>query len=143
VVRAIIDGSQIGDGDIGVPVLGRPLMGLALRFSADDAASADDLAVVEGFVSWSRYDAMNGDLETVITCDRFKVLTRSPASQDDPVPAPGTPIRQLGRLRSVWTYEFEAFALPDVSQQWKVLSAERFGRFGHYRVEIEPDDDEA
>ncbi|MDX6254632.1 MAG: hypothetical protein QOJ11_966 [Frankiales bacterium] len=92
---------------------------------------------MEGAITWARFDDRNGLLESVITADRFKVLTRAPATPADPVPTLGTSVRQAGRLYSVGSYEFDAFRLPDVRQSWLVLAAEQVGP-DNVMVDVEP-----
>jgi hypothetical protein len=134
-MRARIAEWQIADGDVETPVAGSVLEGLALRLHTTGHAGEDEV-VVEGTITWARFDERNGLLESVITADRFKVLTQARATPADPVPTLGTLVRQAGRLHSVGSYEFDSFRLPDVTQSWLVLAAQQGP--DDYMVDVDP-----
>jgi hypothetical protein len=136
-VRARIAGWQIADGEIEAPVPGSVLDRVALRLSQAAQDSSDHLAVIEGTISWARFDDENGFMETVVAAEGFNVLTQEPATAADPVPAIGTSVRRTGRLHSVGSYEFDAFGLPDVTQAWMVLAVEPVG-IDDFMVDIDP-----
>jgi hypothetical protein len=137
-LRARIAGWQIVDGDVETPVAGSVLEGCALRLHTTGHAGEDEV-VVEGTITWARFDERNGLLESVITADRFTVLAQAPATPADPLPRLGTPVRQAGRLHSIGSYEFDAFGLPDVTQSWLVLAGEKVER-DDFMVDVEPVD---
>ena len=136
-MRAFIAEWQIADGEIAIPLAGSFLDDLALRLGPGAQATSEDEVLVEGTITWARFDERNGLLESVIAAERFSVLTQDPATLEDPVPAVGTPVRRAGRLHSVGSYEVDAFGLPDVRQSWLVLAAERVG-LDDLMVELEP-----
>jgi hypothetical protein len=150
-VQALINGWILADGDLPMPVAGETLSGLALRLS-DQAIDRDQEAVaVEGVITWARLqpDSLrfvphpksrrgNGMLETVIQTNGFRVLTGDACLADDPVPEVGAHVRREGYLVSVGPYEFHAFGLPDVSQNWRVLSVRDCRLPDDLLVEFEP-----
>jgi hypothetical protein len=136
-VRAQIAGWQIADGEIQVPTPGLVLRRVALRLRQAAEGSSDDLTLIEGTIAWARFDDRNGLAESVIAAEGFEVLTQEAATAADPGPEIGRAVRLAGHLYSVGSYEFEAFGLPDVAQDWTVTTVERVG-VDDFMVDLNP-----
>jgi RNAse (barnase) inhibitor barstar len=150
-MQVLIRGWMLVDGDLSYPVPGEVLSGLALRLSSDSSYPEQQAVVVEGTIRWANFDPNalryvplprsqrgNGVMETVVEATGFKVLTYEECSAEEPVPEVGARARREGYLSSAALYEFEAFGLPDVSQNWLVLSVRELTPPDDLLVELEP-----
>lgn len=125
----VVIGDEIPEPLPGVVI---PLMAVRLgwRWTADGRDEPYD-----GLVEWSRADELNQLFETVFTTSTFKALTQDTA--EGRLPEVGDRITLRGTLSCVRSYEFEAFDLPDVRQQWRVTSLLSHDQDG-YLIEAEP-----
>ena len=137
-MQAMINGWIIGDGELAMPVAGAVLSGLGLRLTSDVWSPRWDAVVVEGTVTRARFSRLAALVETVIESHGFRVLTQEAATGTDRLPEVGGHARCEGYLTSVHPYEFVDFALPDVSQDWRVISVRDRGRSDDLVVEVEP-----
>lgn len=137
-MQARINGWIIADRELARPVSGEVLSGLALRLNTRLWDSYWEATELEGTLAWVRFDPLNGLLETVIDATDFRVLTEDPAEAEDPLPEVGARVRRVGYLSSVGPYEFHTFGLPDVSQDWRILSVRELTPPDDLVVDLEP-----
>lgn len=135
-MRVFIPGDVIVDGDIAIPLVGAVIPAMGVCLLTDGIVGDDRASLVEGVVTWSRFDARSGLTEAVVTTDTCAMLTRA-NSTGGTEPEVGATISVRGDAICVRTYEFEAFQLPDVSQAWRI--SEVIGSdIDGYLVDVDP-----
>jgi hypothetical protein len=124
--------------DLAEPVPGELLSGLALEIVPSRFAqgAVHDLVVIDGTISWARFDSMSSVFEMVVDAEGFRLLTRvwNPANHE--FPRVGGEVSVEGYLCGIREYEFEAFGLPQISQDWLVDSAAQLLEGKDYLLEV-------
>lgn len=136
VLHAQLNDYIVADGDVEEPTAGAVLRGLALRLIPRRTRALATSEVVDGAVEWARYDEDNQFFESVVNAGRFRLLTQ--VEGRGPGWSIGSSVRVEGFLVSVGPYEFEAFGLPDVRQDWFVVSTQKDASGSDYALEIRP-----
>lgn len=136
VLHALLSDYIVADGDVEEPTVAAVLRGLGLRLIPRRTSAPATSEVVDGTVEWLRYDEDNQVFESVVDAGRFRVLTQIEGR--GPGWSVGSSVRVEGLLVSVGPYEFEAFGLPDIRQDWFVVSTQKDRSGSYYELEIQP-----
>ncbi|WP_157071335.1 hypothetical protein [Curtobacterium ammoniigenes] len=137
-LHALLSDYIIADGDVEQPVVGAVLHRLALRVDSHDQSRGSQRTpeLVTGVVTWARYNRANNLFEAVVDAGVYRVLTE--VKGRGPGWSVGSVVDVQGVLVSVGPYEFEAFGLPDVRQDWLVVSSHQEELGDGYELEIQP-----